>query len=602
MSDDKRFRSLEIEQPKIAATWHPTKNLPIRLSQISVGSHLKAWWECDKGHSYQAIVSNRVGGRGCSYCGGKKVLVGFNDLASQCPNVAKDWDLARNQGVEPQSVMHHSNKRAWWVCDKGHSWEAVIASRVSGKGCPICANLVISSGVNDLATLRPEIANEWHPSKNGSLTPGTIGAGSTKKVWWRCQLGHEWEMKISTRSGRTTICPVCAGTKCWPGFNDLQTLYPDIALTWLKEKNLPAKIEETLAISAKKFWWKCDLGHEYQATCGKRVSGHGCQICGNSKVLAGFNDLASIKPFLISSWHPTKNLPITPEQVFAFGRTEYWWLCTEGHEFLASPTSRPTDGCPICSNKRLAPGTNDLASRYPEIAKSWHPHKNLPVTPNSIVSGKGKKYWWICDEGHEWEATVSKRIAGKGCGVCSNRTVISGINDLDTTNPAIAATWHPTLNEPIKVTEVSAGTHTSYWWLCDENHQWKATPNSRLRGTNCPSCAKGGFDPNKDGFLYLLRHDHWEMLQIGITNFPKKRLASHASLGWEVIDLRGPMNGHLTQTLETQMLRTLKSLGANLGPIDVAGKFDGYSESWTRESFEVSSIVSMIALVDENDS
>jgi hypothetical protein len=596
------FRSLLEEQPDVAATWHPTKNLPITVDQVSVGTKLKAWWICPKGHSYEAVVSNRVIGRGCSFCGGKKVLSGFNDLASQAPILAKEWDADKNSGIEANQVILHSNRKGWWKCQQGHSWEAVISSRARGNGCPVCSNVKVITGENDLATLNPDVAAEWHPTKNGNFQPQDFSVGSGKKFWWICSRGHEWEIQISHRTSKGSGCPYCSGLYCWPGFNDLETLEPRLAREFHTTKNLPLTPSTVLARTTRKLWWICPKGHEYQNSGGQRMNGRGCPACGNSVVIAGFNDLPTTKPFLVDSWHPTKNLPIKPEEVFGYGRTEYWWKCTaKGHEFLASPDRRTKAGCPICSNKRLAPGINDLKTRYPNITKSWHPTRNLPVTPENVVLGNNRKFWWTCDKGHEWQATIGKRVAGKGCGVCANRTVVLGVNDLATTNPEIAATWDSTKNLEVKLSEVSVGTHTAYWWRCEEGHSWKAAPKSRLNGTNCPTCAKSGYDPNKPGYLYFLRHDPWELFQIGITNYPERRLASHKGLGWEVIEVRGPMDGHLTQTLETEMLRALKKIGARLGPEEIAGKFDGYSEAWTMDSFKVASIPSLIELVDSQN-
>ena len=94
---------------------------------------------------------------------------------------------------------------------------------------------------------------------------------------------------------------------------------------------------------------------------------------------------------------------------------------------------------------------------------------------------------------------------------------------------------------------------------------------SRASGIGCPTCSKTGFDPNKDGYLYFLVHSEWEMFQIGITNVPDDRLNRHRKLGWEVLELRGPMDGHLTQQWETAILRMLKARGADLSNANLSG-------------------------------
>lgn len=88
----------------------------------------------------------------------------------------------------------------------------MIASRANGTGCPYCTNKKVLAGFNDLATVEPRIAAEWHPTLNGSLTPEMVTAGSRKKVWWECPLGHVWKAAIYSRTGKKKCgCPVCAG-------------------------------------------------------------------------------------------------------------------------------------------------------------------------------------------------------------------------------------------------------------------------------------------------------------------------------------------------------------------------------------------------------
>ena len=184
---------------------------------------------------------------------------------------------------------------------------------------------------------------------------------------------------------------------------------------------------------------------------------------------------------------------------------------------------------------------------------------------------------------------------GSGCPVCSGRQVLPGFNDLATLFPGIALQadgWDPS--------EVLAGTHKKYAWICDKGHRWRSVVKDRtLRGDGCPSCAINGFNPNADGFLYFLSHPEWEMYQIGITNYPDDRLRTHELLGWELIELRGPMDGHLTQQWETAILRMLKAKGADLSNDKIVGKFDGYSEAWSKSNFEVSSIKELMRLTEE---
>ena len=115
----------------------------------------------------------------------------------------------------------------------------------------------------------------------------------------------------------------------------------------------------------------------------------------------------------------------------------------------------------------------------------------------------------------------------------------------------------------------------------------------------CPTCAKYGYDINSDSYLYLLEQNEWEMYQIGITNVPEVRLGKHRRLNWELIEIRGPLDGQLARELEKSILEMLRTKGADLGNIHIAGKFDGYSEAWSKATFEVKSIKELMRLTEE---
>ena len=91
-----------------------------------------------------------------------------------------------------------THRTVWWMCDKGHEWQAQVKSRVNGSGCPICANRIVVSGVNDLASQYPELARQWHPTKNGDLTPDQVSPGTRRKVWWICDKGHKYRSSVSS--------------------------------------------------------------------------------------------------------------------------------------------------------------------------------------------------------------------------------------------------------------------------------------------------------------------------------------------------------------------------------------------------------------------
>ena len=123
-----------------------------------------------------------------------------------------EWSHEKNNGLTPMDVAPNSNKKTWWKCSKGHEWQATIASRHSGSGCPYCAGRYAVKGESDLYTVNPILANEWNYEKNDGLTPEDVLPNSNKKVWWKCGQGHEWQAKIQVRT-KGSVCPQCAREK-----------------------------------------------------------------------------------------------------------------------------------------------------------------------------------------------------------------------------------------------------------------------------------------------------------------------------------------------------------------------------------------------------
>jgi hypothetical protein len=163
------------------------------------------------GHEWEAPVRNRSRGYGCPYCAGRAVG-SDNCLEAINPKLTKQWHPEKNGSLTPKSVAPNSDKNAWWFCHKGHEWQATISNRNRGRGCPYCAGRAVCED-NSLETLNPSLATEWHPIKNENLTPSGVTPGSSRKVWWRCEKGHEWEAIIGSRSKGYGRCPYCSGRK-----------------------------------------------------------------------------------------------------------------------------------------------------------------------------------------------------------------------------------------------------------------------------------------------------------------------------------------------------------------------------------------------------
>lgn len=205
---------LDNNKQYLLSQWDAAKNTPLTPEDVTYGSKTKVWWQCEKGHSWQATIVSRVHGTGCPVCAGKVVVPQENDLASLFPNIAAEWNYAKNGSLTPQSFTASSNRKVWWRCELGHEYQAEIGARtVNGSSCPYCAGRKVLAGFNDLQTLEPKIAAQWHPTLNGTLTPDMVTVGSARKVWWQCGDGHVWKAVVYSRTGTKKCgCPMCAGT------------------------------------------------------------------------------------------------------------------------------------------------------------------------------------------------------------------------------------------------------------------------------------------------------------------------------------------------------------------------------------------------------
>lgn len=276
--------NIVLTHPNVSKEWHPTKNGDLKPEYFTSGMKNIVWWKCEKGHEWSASIYNRtVHNSKCPYCLKKKALVGLNDLCTTNPELLKEWHPTKNENLSPNELMAGSNRKVWWICEKGHEWQSTVAIRVYNKsGCPICASKKILVGFNDLTTTNPELVKEWNYEKNENLIPESFSRGSSQKVWWVDELGHEWQARIIDRAIKGSKCPFCYGKKVLEGFNDLATLRPDIANQWDFVKNGDLKPTDVRVGSEKKVWWKCEKGHVWQSTiCNRTLRNQGCPICNN---------------------------------------------------------------------------------------------------------------------------------------------------------------------------------------------------------------------------------------------------------------------------------------------------------------------------------
>ena len=544
---EKRYVS---DNAQLMAEWNWKKNNELGFfpDVLMCGSGKKVWWKCQKGHEWQAALVSRNSGSGCPYCSGNKVLKGENDLQTVNPMLAKEWNYEKNNELTPVDVMPNSSKKVWWKCSKGHEWQAALANRSSGRGCPYCSGKKVLKGYNDLQTVNPMLAKEWNYEKNDGLTPEDVTLNSDKKVWWKCSKGHEWQARITGRN-RGSGCPVCNSER--------HTSFPEYVLVYYLKKYglevihsyreqgyeldiyIPSK---KIAIEYDGYFWhkkktkkdleknqKCKndgiklfriregllplndssidyVVQENQKDLSNVLETILSEIVGTSVVIDIKRDAIAIEnlreytekenSFLFSNqeiakeWNYEKNGNLKPEHFAANSNKMVWWKCNKGHEWQAIINNRNKgNGCPYCTGRCPVKGENDLKTVNPNLTKEWNYEKNGILKPENFTVNSGEKVWWKCSKGHEWQAVIADRNGGKDCPYCSGRYVVKGENDLQTVNPKLAKEWNNEKNEGLTPVDVMPNSHKKVWWKCQKGHEWQATIKDRNCGKGCPYCS-----------------------------------------------------------------------------------------------------------------
>ena len=264
--------------------------------------------------------------------------------------LVKEWS-----DENPDSLSDYtkgSHHVALWTCSADHTWEAAVKTRYAGYGCPYCSGRYAVSGTNDLQTMNPALAAQWHPTLNGNLSPSSIKPYSNRKIWWLCRNGHEWEATPAHRS-KGKGCPYCAGKKGSSGWSFAEK-FPDLLREWDYDEN-PNPPESYAPHSNKIVRWKCSLGHFWSSSVNQRTRKdrpNRCPYCSGKRILAGFNDLASTYPDIAGEWDYEKNM-LRPDEVAPQSNRKFYWICPVGHSYKTHVYNRVQGrGCSVCAGKK----------------------------------------------------------------------------------------------------------------------------------------------------------------------------------------------------------------------------------------------------------
>lgn len=409
----RKANSLAVQRPDLAKEW--SSNNKISLDNVTPRSTYRANWVCPKCHNeYGTAVRNRaILNSACPYCANLKVYE-RNSLAYMFPELVKEWDYNKNGSLKPEDITRGCDKKVWWKCAKGHSWQTFVYSR-TGKyktNCPYCSHYKLTPE-NSLEVRNPELKQYWNYHKNDKQ-PSEYSYHSNKKVWWKCDKGHVWQQSINgIQKIKSTIkCPYCRNIRLTDA-NSLKSIYPDLCEYWDYEKNHKLTPDGVRANSSNKYWWRCEKGHSWKTQISTLKHNKSCPLC--KKV---DNSLRTNRPLLATEWDVQKNIGLSPETISTYSGKKVWWRCQNNHSWQDTVCHRSGGrGCPFCSGRR-ASDTNNLAIMFPKIAEEWDYDKNGNLKPDNVTAHSGKKVWWKCKHGHTWETSVSNRSRGTNCPKC----------------------------------------------------------------------------------------------------------------------------------------------------------------------------------------
>lgn len=495
--------SLAYLNPELAKEWDYEKN-NTTPNLVKPGSNKKVWWICsvDSRHKWNAVIGSRTGIKptGCPCCSGKKAW-DENNLLVHNPLLTSEWNYELNK-LPPEEVLPYSKKKYWWNCSEcGEVWHqsANNRQRFGLRGCPKCnfshrtsfskhaifyyakklfPNLIINNNTPIDFDEYQMIGGLYFPEKNLLIE-------YDEECSHKEQLEREKQKnQLCAKSGIQLIRIVEPRV---PVFEDAVTIYikREASRGFNSLKKVMVKLFQLLIQNLNFNTDIRDLENflDLENDC--------INIEETIKRAQKENSIVTTHPQICEEWDYEKNKGLKP-YFFTHGSSKtIWWLCENNHSYPMKIYDK-TKGhrCSYCTKKKLAP-EDSLMSKFPLIAKEWHPTKNGDLTPDNIFASSSIKVWWQCSTNseHVWQTTPGHRISSTriiGCPGCSGKKVFPS-NSLAVVKPELSREWHPTKNGELTPYEVTVGSGKKVWWLCGScGNEWETTICHRKNGTGCP--------------------------------------------------------------------------------------------------------------------
>jgi hypothetical protein len=499
---------LEVALPNTRLFWRFEKNLELDYKSTQITSKKEAFFkcpECKYEWSWQVRTWKRNGAF-CPCCGfdgdkdskrKNKSAVAKNNIKTLemvFPDVIKWWDFEKNGIDTPYSVTYASNKDAWFVCPKNHSFSRSIigVGKIRKVTCPICDRHFgkVFLGVNDFFSTCKEAEKMWMKDKNKSIDPHRVTANSYKKAFFKCEQNHEFEKVIRTFALYPT-CPTCEFIKN----NSIWNNRPEVLKFWDYRK-MAKSPKEVNVTSYEKGYWKCprcryEWEQSFYQRCASKVN-----KCPNCEIRNKNGFTKSLKihnPEVIKYIINDDTCPIDLETISSRSTKIVKLRCPydESHIFKKSirgiPLKEPF-GCPYCSkgSRRIViKGATDFFTIVPKAKEMWDWDKNKKLNPYALLPNSRKKAFFLCEEGHSFIKELNNFTRSQRCPVCFE------INKMYVNKyPHILKQWDYQKNKQFNVRATLAMSQEVVWWRCDKcGYEWKAQIKSRRDSKGeCPSC------------------------------------------------------------------------------------------------------------------
>lgn len=504
----KKGTSIAISEiPEFLSIWDYASN-NFSPNEITSSSNVVISWKCLCGNSWKMSPKSILKRKSdeiryqCIDCVDKKInQISLNSrrkntkllLKDVMPQLRESWDSEKND-ISFDMAFPVGNKKYWWKCHFGHSWDASPQNRnIAQSGCPECSGIGTSKiEIYLLCELKKIFAIvDWRKKIDSFeidifLPEYSIGIEVDGEYWHRNKFEKDRKKSAYLKSKGIHLIRIRSNyltetddhmiiIKAKSNIDDFQNITNNV-VDYLKKK---ISAPELRAYSLNK---KQVASSEYQ------------EMIARLPAPPEGDSLMAIFPDVAAEWDYVKNTPLTPDLFAPKSDQKFWWICSNKHSWQAVIKNRTLNGsnCPECHGENLSAATKQrhliilgsINDKYPQLIPFWDSEAN-EIESSNVSSNIHITYKWKCHKGHKFTRMLKSMLKDYECPIC---------NSINNTHPELMSEWDRDKNKLIDPSIVSKGSGKLVWWRCQNNHSWSASPARRIYdNSTCPTCNSLGF-------------------------------------------------------------------------------------------------------------